>query len=325
MMSNSVTIADMEQQIKEMHENVNLIGETKVLTHLESARGRAMNGRRCIIVGKDTLDNGIVGIRTHVRLLNPTSMKPEGNPIRVQSSNLARPEQYSTKVSQSSISDNELLQRLTSAMKKATAKGHHREANAEMLQDSYYRYHFLQQSLPAAVPPTSRCMDSMVPKAQQHYRQILRLQTCPPCIGNGLVDFRKFSEGLIGNGEHCVICCYSIDAQARPISLPCGHIFHVACASPWLSEHDTCPTCRQTPINPWTSYLRDADAMIQHRFDEWFVNGMCERCQMVYYESDPVTPVKITVIDNGGESMTEAFNGRIPISLLRRLESGSDD
>ena len=49
------------------------------------------------------------------------------------------------------------------------------------------------------------------------------------------------------DGE-CVICQEDFRAGERCIVLPCNkeypHIFHKDCIMPWISNHDTCPTCR---------------------------------------------------------------------------------
>ena len=33
------------------------------------------------------------------------------------------------------------------------------------------------------------------------------------------------------------------EAEAA-ICMPCGHSYHLSCITPWLQEHNTCPTCR---------------------------------------------------------------------------------
>ncbi|KAL0483004.1 E3 ubiquitin-protein ligase RING1-like [Acrasis kona] len=44
----------------------------------------------------------------------------------------------------------------------------------------------------------------------------------------------------------CGVCLeeYETMEKDKLIQLPCQHIFHNQCARPWLSEHNTCPTCR---------------------------------------------------------------------------------
>jgi hypothetical protein len=42
----------------------------------------------------------------------------------------------------------------------------------------------------------------------------------------------------------CGVCLDEYSLQDKLIQLPCQHIFHLDCVKPWLSEHNTCPSCR---------------------------------------------------------------------------------
>jgi len=50
--------------------------------------------------------------------------------------------------------------------------------------------------------------------------------------------------GPEGKGE-CSVCMDDVYIGDEVVSLPCNHWFHEACASAWLSEHNTCPICRK--------------------------------------------------------------------------------
>ncbi|KAK0129112.1 hypothetical protein ONS95_001051 [Cadophora gregata] len=59
--------------------------------------------------------------------------------------------------------------------------------------------------------------------------------------------------GPEGKGE-CSVCMDDVTIGVEVVVLPCSHWFHEACASAWLSEHNTCPICRkgieaETPPN----------------------------------------------------------------------------
>jgi hypothetical protein len=48
------------------------------------------------------------------------------------------------------------------------------------------------------------------------------------------------------NKNECVICCEEYIPGQTVLRIPyCGHVFHEACALPWLSQQHTCPTCRR--------------------------------------------------------------------------------
>ncbi|TKA77815.1 hypothetical protein B0A55_04591 [Friedmanniomyces simplex] len=50
--------------------------------------------------------------------------------------------------------------------------------------------------------------------------------------------------GETGKAE-CTICMDEVDVGSTVTVLPCSHWFHADCIKAWLSEHDTCPHCRQ--------------------------------------------------------------------------------
>lgn len=45
--------------------------------------------------------------------------------------------------------------------------------------------------------------------------------------------------------EKCPICLTEFSDQEIINKLHCSHLFHVSCISTWLSENDSCPTCRR--------------------------------------------------------------------------------
>lgn len=62
----------------------------------------------------------------------------------------------------------------------------------------------------------------------------------------------------------CSICMDEVSMGEQVTELPCHHWFHGECVKAWLSEHDTCPQCRQG-IMPKDS---PADAERSRRPDE---------------------------------------------------------
>ena len=51
-------------------------------------------------------------------------------------------------------------------------------------------------------------------------------------------------QGAEGKAE-CSICMDEVPLGEEVTELPCHHWFHHECVKAWLSEHDTCPHCRQ--------------------------------------------------------------------------------
>ena len=42
----------------------------------------------------------------------------------------------------------------------------------------------------------------------------------------------------------CTVCQEEFALGNKGMLLPCGHIFHKECLTPWLTSHNTCPVCR---------------------------------------------------------------------------------
>ena len=56
-------------------------------------------------------------------------------------------------------------------------------------------------------------------------------------------------------GGECAICTEATPDQPWTKLEPCGHVFHRHCCRTWLTEHNTCPLCRQT-VRLNTDHLR---------------------------------------------------------------------
>ena len=46
------------------------------------------------------------------------------------------------------------------------------------------------------------------------------------------------------NFENCSVCKDDFELEQQIVNLPCKHSFHEDCLSPWLTERNSCPTCR---------------------------------------------------------------------------------
>jgi hypothetical protein len=52
--------------------------------------------------------------------------------------------------------------------------------------------------------------------------------------------------------QDCAICLECVGATDATTTV-CEHKFHTKCLTPWLREHDTCPTCRRSGIRATTT------------------------------------------------------------------------
>lgn len=42
----------------------------------------------------------------------------------------------------------------------------------------------------------------------------------------------------------CTVCKDEFNIGDEGVSMPCSHLFHRECITPWLKAHNSCPTCR---------------------------------------------------------------------------------
>jgi len=42
----------------------------------------------------------------------------------------------------------------------------------------------------------------------------------------------------------CCVCRDEFELGAQGLLMPCQHLFHPQCLTPWLQQHNSCPTCR---------------------------------------------------------------------------------
>ena len=264
-------------------------GQIRVLTHLNSEKGKAMNGRRCVVVGVDPPSIAFHNRRLHVKLLDPNdSTKAVGKALKIKTKNVILPEHYCSAKKEPTLSKEVVIKFLKDAVRHGIAEGHDRLAeDGEAARDRYERMKLIQEYLRHdELPPTREmvCMDSQIPQNQQNEFELLKSIVTPACAGDGHVDFQCFGEGIIANGKdimtECPICQEFI--QDDLIRLPCNHRFHLNCVREWVQRHNNCPTCRKELKHPLDTYIFPiADDQVQTRFKEWFITGMCERCQAI--------------------------------------------
>ncbi len=59
------------------------------------------------------------------------------------------------------------------------------------------------------------------------------------------VNESNLSEiGLEGGCENCSVCKDNFELNQNVLKLTCKHVFHEECIMPWLTERNSCPTCR---------------------------------------------------------------------------------
>ncbi|GBN24466.1 E3 ubiquitin-protein ligase RNF126 [Araneus ventricosus] len=55
----------------------------------------------------------------------------------------------------------------------------------------------------------------------------------------------QITADLLEKGMQCSVCMDDFSLQDKAKCLPCSHLYHEKCITPWLEKHTTCPNCRE--------------------------------------------------------------------------------
>jgi len=89
------------------------------------------------------------------------------------------------------------------------------------------------------------------PASKQAIRDMRKGKAHPPAPGalhvqHGGKCCCSPAPGADELAEACSVCQDDFAEGDDWIQMPCKHFFHADCLTPWLKEHNTCPTCRAT-------------------------------------------------------------------------------
>ncbi|KAI8586757.1 hypothetical protein BDZ88DRAFT_399427 [Geranomyces variabilis] len=75
----------------------------------------------------------------------------------------------------------------------------------------------------------------------------------PPASKTFLASLTLANAG--DNHASCAVCVDGFTSDNNlSTTLPCDHMFHMDCITPWLSLHNTCPVCRREYPTDDTEY-----------------------------------------------------------------------
>ncbi|PON78965.1 43kDa postsynaptic protein [Parasponia andersonii] len=70
----------------------------------------------------------------------------------------------------------------------------------------------------------------------------------PPPASRSSIDAMptiKISNKHLRSDSHCPVCKDKFELGSEARQMPCNHLYHSDCIVPWLSQHNSCPVCRQ--------------------------------------------------------------------------------
>jgi hypothetical protein len=92
------------------------------------------------------------------------------------------------------------------------------------------------------------------------------------------VDAQSSLTHAFPNSGQCPICIAwweEADASTELLRLPCRHLFHSACISPWLQRTNTCPVCRHEMPSENAAYEQFKLQQVDEHLDDES-NGVAE-------------------------------------------------
>jgi hypothetical protein len=93
-------------------------------------------------------------------------------------------------------------------------------------------------------------------------------RTGPPPASKSAVerlDEIKVTEAHIKTQALCSVCQDTFGKGDSALGLPCDHLYHRECITPWLTEHNTCPMCRYELPTDDAEYERGRIQRMQKR------------------------------------------------------------
>ncbi|KAJ5266612.1 hypothetical protein N7478_009420 [Penicillium angulare] len=67
-------------------------------------------------------------------------------------------------------------------------------------------------------------------------------------VSFGILPRTAVNQQMIDSSVECPICLCPPELGACVSTLQCGHLFDTTCIVRWLTQHDTCPLCRQSAL-----------------------------------------------------------------------------
>jgi len=62
--------------------------------------------------------------------------------------------------------------------------------------------------------------------------------------------------------KECSVCKEDFKEGDQALEMPCTHKFHDGCLTPWLKQHNSCPTCRFELVTDDIDYEKRKNSQI---------------------------------------------------------------
>uniref|UniRef100_A0A7S3JUA4 RING-type domain-containing protein n=1 Tax=Aureoumbra lagunensis TaxID=44058 RepID=A0A7S3JUA4_9STRA len=302
---NSSCISDADvcrNMLLEFFEQV--VGQRFVIRHLRSEKGKELNGKHCMVVSYDKINffemepfditEDMLRARFCVKLIDCNKY------VRVKLSNLAQPGSFVDVPSRTRLDDDDLRGMLIESLTSREIVIASQDGREDIQRRIKYVKNILKKtSLEQFILPCGSTLldeNDLFSNESRIVKSMCMVRHA--CCGDNIADFRRFGEGFSGAGEICAICTCKVKQSEVVLGLPCLHVFHSDCLRPWLETYkNECPTCR-LKLPPHTKNatsfaIPNPRQKIILRLTEWFLSGLCERCQICFMEKNRINYIQV--------------------------------
>jgi len=267
-----------------------MIGERFKIVHLESEKGKGLNGRYCTVVGFDR--DKIARLHCRIEGDNEEAVKLKNRNLVAEETNAAL-ENFME--NSAPMPDNKIAACLELALEKHSGP----MDRADLIHRVGLYRDLLQklQSSESSLTDEDYCFPcadglELLNEGGDNTFGVLMNAMIVGCCGNGTMDMRYVDRGLKGdNHTECSVCHEVLAADSDGsldqvlVTLPCLHVFHEKCIVDWLDSdvgrrNWNCPTCRQVVPDDMSTYRVHYDEQVQRRVDEYPLSGYCTKCMM---------------------------------------------
>lgn len=92
--------------------------------------------------------------------------------------------------------------------------------------------------------PSGQQLGDILQQSMDHFMNSAQATQGTPASQQFLQNLRVIKGSDIVEQHDCQVCFEKFKDADDIHKLPCKHLYHASCITPWFQTHDTCPVCR---------------------------------------------------------------------------------